>query len=217
MAEAKKNPKACVTGKVRASYVNVFKPRLNSESGKMEYGMELLISKKDTVTMDRLKAIAFAAIDEKFKEKPSVAKIFKQGWNKLIETGKHQIDSDENIYMPLRDGDTDRSEDENGEKVLTKTLRPEVAGCYLVRCKAYEDSKPGIVDANRDDVIDATAFASGDYCRAALASYAFETKGNRGVSFWLNGVQVVEKGEPLGSGPRDAKQMFDEFEEEDWN
>ena len=214
---AEKTSKNLVTGKCRASYVNVFATRLNKESGKNEYGLELLIPKKDDATIAKIRTAAFAAMDEKFKDKPGVAKLFKTGFDKLVSTGKHGIDADENIYMPLRDGDTDRSEGADGEKVLTKTLRPEVAGHYMLRVKAYEDSKPGVIDINKDDILDKTEFVSGDYCRAAIAASAFETKGNRGCSFWLNGVQVVGKGDPLGSGPRDAKEMFDEFEEKDWD
>jgi hypothetical protein len=40
-----------ITGTVRGSYVNVFRPRTNDLSGKEEYSMMLLIPKQDKTTV----------------------------------------------------------------------------------------------------------------------------------------------------------------------
>ena len=42
------------TGKVRASYANVFKPRMNDLKGKLEYSLDVIIPKSDTGTIDRI-------------------------------------------------------------------------------------------------------------------------------------------------------------------
>ena len=55
-----------VTGEVRASYVNVFKPRMNDLSGKDEYSMTLLIPKSDKKTIADLKAAGAAAKEVKW-------------------------------------------------------------------------------------------------------------------------------------------------------
>lgn len=79
------------TGKVRLSFVNVFEPREDLQ-GRMKYSTGVLISKKDTKTINRLQT-AFKQLlnDPKTKEKFG---------------GKMN-----NVDLPLRDGD-DKSETE---------------------------------------------------------------------------------------------------------
>ena len=44
----------------------------------------------------------------------------------------------------------------------------------------------------------ANDFVSGDYGRVSVTAWAYDTAGNTGVSFWLNNIQLLEKGESLG-------------------
>jgi len=93
------------------------------------------------------------------------------------------------IRLPLRDGD---AEDKG----------PEYKGHYFLNVKAKEDRKPGVVDRNVQPVLDAGEFRSGDYCLVSMNSFAYDQAGNRGVSFGLNNVQVLEKGDPLSAQSR---------------
>lgn len=52
---------------------------------------------------------------------------------------------------------------------------------------------------------------SGDYIRASLNLYPFNTNGNKGIAVGLNNIQLVEKGEPLG-GASAAEDDFDELD-----
>jgi hypothetical protein len=100
-----------------------------------------------------------------------------------------------NVRNPLRDGD---SEDDLPESASVGDAP--YAGNYFVNVKS--NSKPGIVDKSMNEVIDESEFMSGDYARVSLGSYAYDQKGNRGVSFGLNNIQVLAKGEPLGGATR---------------
>ena len=64
------------------------------------------------------------------------------------------------------------------------------------------DQRPGIVDADRQLLIEADDFISGDYGRVSMNGYAYEQKGNRGVGFGWNNAQFLRKGEPLGGRAR---------------
>ncbi len=221
MAEAKKTApskeRSFVTGRARCAYLNVFTTRKNESSGEDEYSVELLIPKTDTRTIGKIKAAMKAAMEEKFSGKKAVVNMFLEGMETFFKTGKHGIDADENLYFPIRDGDKDRSENDEGEKVLTKTLRPEVAGMYMVRAKSQADKQPEVLDTDGEEITNANSFVSGDYARAALNCSGFEVKGNRGCSFWLNGLEFRSKGEPLGGSGKSAKKRFEEeeFEDED--
>jgi hypothetical protein len=185
----------------------------------MEYGCEMLIPKDDTETLDKIRAAMKAAMVQKFGEKKQfVVDTFLTGMKEFFKTGRTGFTDDDDLYFAVRDGDLEKTEGEDGKKVLLKTVRPEVAGHYLLRCKAKENNAPDVIDREREDVMDKTAFVSGDYGRLMLNCAAFETKGNRGCSFWLNGVQVWKKGEPLGSGKVSAKKAFnDDFEDASWD
>lgn len=182
-----------VTGKVRCSYVSVFKPRQNPNSGDMEFSMELMIPKTDTKTVAAIQKAIKAAVAFKFpKGKPNP---------KVKDWYEPLIDADEEIVL-----DADQN-----EVPMTKK-RPETKGCYLLRVKNKE-AVP-VVDAQKQPVIVESEFVSGDYARASINVHPFDTGKNAGTTFYLNAVQVVAKGEPLGGGV-DVDAEFDEWDEED--
>lgn len=174
-----------VTGKVRASYVNVFQTKYNDLKGKDEYSMQLLIPKSDKETVKRIKEAIQDSVKKKWGEKPP-----------------------KSLKFTFRDGD---KEEDLAEDV--KVGDEPYAGHYFMNVSSKD--KPGVVDRRTNPIIEPTDFQSGDYCMVSLNSYAFDTKGNKGVSFGLMNIQVVEKGEPLGnrSRPEDDFKAFEDEEE----
>lgn len=81
-----------VTGKVRFSYVNIFKSRAFQADQDAKFSICLLIPKEDKATLKKIKA----AIDEAIQEGISTK------WN-----GKKPA----NIKLPLRDGDEERADE----------------------------------------------------------------------------------------------------------
>lgn len=98
----------------------------------------------------------------------------------------------------LRDGDVDGDLDKN----------PEYAGNMFMNVSSK--TKPGIVDANLQPVMDAGEVYSGVYARVSINAFPFSAQGNKGVSFGLNNVMVLGKGDPLAGGTR-AEDDFKEF------
>ena len=70
------------------------------------------------------------------------------------------------------------------------------ANAYFLN--ANSTTKPGIVDANSQPIIDTSELYSGIYGRASVNFYAFNSNGNRGVACGLNALQKLRDGEPLG-------------------
>jgi len=169
--------KKVVTGKVRGSYVNVFRPRVNDMNGKEEYSMAILIPKEDKETIAKINAAVGEAVKEKFGGKKPA-----------------------NLRHPLRDGDDERPDDEN------------YAGAFFMNIKSQ--NKPGIIDKQRQEVLDVDEFVSGDYCRVSMNAYAYDVNGNRGVAFGLGNIQVLAKGEPL-SGRARATDEFGSWDDDD--
>ena len=83
---------------------------------------------------------------------------------------------------------------------------PEAKGHWVINVSAND--KPGIVDENLQPMME--KINSGDYVRADLGGFWFETSGNKGVSFGINNVQFLERGERI-DGRQDAATAFAEF------
>ena len=81
-----------ITGKVRFSYVNIFKSRAFQAGQDAKYSVCLLIPKEDKATIKKIKAAIDAAVQDGISSK----------WG-----GKKPA----NLKLPLRDGDVDRPED----------------------------------------------------------------------------------------------------------
>lgn len=169
--------KKVVTGKVRFAYFNGFKARLNDLSGKTEFSTQILIPKTETATVAALKAAVAEALADKFNGKRPPG-----------------------ARNPIKDGDAPVADG-------SKELGEEYAGCWYISAKCSEDRAPQIVDADGQDILTSNEFGSGDWGRVSVTAFGYDQKVNKGVSFWLNNIQFLEKGEPL-SGRSNAADDF---------
>ena len=180
------NPMKVVTGPdTRWSYANVWEPK-SINGGTPKYSVSLIIPKSDTKTVVKIKAAIEAA--------------YHAGEAKLRGTGK-SVPALSVLKTPLRDGDTERPDS------------PEYAGCYFVN--ANSATAPGIVDADRQEIIDRSEVYSGVYGRASINFYAFNSNGNKGIACGLNNLQKIRDGAPLG-GKRRAADDFATDEDDDF-
>lgn len=96
---------------------------------------------------------------------------------------------------------------------LNEELDNPVAGipddAIVMTFSANEDRRPGVVDANLQDIIHESECYSGAWYRAQVRAFAYEAKGNKGVSFGLQNVQKLRNDDPLGSGNIPASKAFD--------
>lgn len=175
-----------ITGvNTRWSYANVWEPKA-MEGGKPKFSVSLIIPKSDTVTVGKIKA----AIDEAYRD----------GQSKLKGNGK-SVPALSTLRTPLRDGDLERPDD------------PAYANAYFVN--ANSTTAPGVVDANRNEILDKSEVYSGCYGRASISFYAFNANGNKGIACGLNNLQKIKDGEPLG-GRASAESDFATEEDEDF-
>ncbi len=180
-----KNPTKVVTGPhTRFSYANVWEPK-SINGGTPKYSVSLIIPKSDTATVAKIKAAIKAAYEE--------------GESKLKGNGK-VVPALDTIKTPLRDGDRERPGDEA------------YAGCYFIN--ANSATAPGIVDIDRNPILNRSEVYSGVYGRASINFYAFNSNGNKGIACGLNHLMKVSDGEPLGGKSR-AEDDFANLDDDD--
>ena len=120
------------------------------------------------------------------------------------EAGKAKFDGrvPKVLKSIIHDGDEEADLDKN----------PEYEGCWYMSVSSK--TRPGIVDKDVQPIMDSTEVYSGCYARVSINAFAYNTSGNKGVSFGLNHVQKLADGEPLGGMTR-AEYEFDAVEDED--
>ena len=144
------NPMKVITGPTtRWSYANVWEPK-SINGGTPKYSVSLIIPKSDKVTVEKIKKAIQTAYEE--------------GQSKLKGNGK-SVPSLSVIKTPLRDGDLERPDDEA------------YANSYFIN--ANSATAPGIVDADRNTIIDRSEVYSGVYGRASINLYAFNSNGTK--------------------------------------
>ena len=181
-----KNPTKVITGvNTRWSYANVWDPK-SINGGAPKYSVSLIIPKSDTQTIEKIEAAIKAAYEE--------------GQSKLKGNGK-SVPSLSVLKTPLRDGDLERPDDEAYKD------------SYFIN--ANSPSAPGIVDADRQPIIDRSEVYSGVYGRASINFYAYNANGNKGIACGLNNLQKIRDGEPLG-GKASAESDFATEDDDDF-
>jgi hypothetical protein len=156
----------------RWSYCNAWEAK-SINGGTPKFSVSLIIPKTDTKTVGKIKAAIAAAYEE--------------GSAKLKGNGK-TVPPLAALKTPLRDGDAERPDDEA------------YANAYFVN--ANSGTALGVVDADRQPIIDRSEVYSGVYGRASINFYAFNSNGNKGVACGLNNLQKIRDGEPLGGKSR---------------
>ena len=183
---AVKNPTKVITGpKTVMSYLNVNEPKVPLGGGTPKYSVSLIIPKSDTVTIAKIRAAIQAAYSE--------------GESKLKGSSKF-VPALEDLKTPLRDGDKDRKGDDAYKD------------SYFVN--ANSTTKPGVVDADRQPILETSELYSGIIGRASINFYAFNSNGNRGIACGLNNIQKLSDGTPLGGHSR-AEDDFADLDDDD--
>ena len=157
-------------GEVRFSYANVFEPRANN-NGDPKYSCAILIPKNNT---DALKLVqdAIAAAQE-------IGKTSRWG-GRIPKPCK----------IPLRDGDTERDDDN-------------YAGHWFINASASAKAKPAVKIMDGGiiaDALDHEDFYSGCYGAAVINFYPYDSNGNKGIGAGLNVVLKTRDGEKLSGG-----------------
>ena len=108
------------------------------------------------------------------------------------------------LKQPLKDGDGMLNK--KGEQ------RPETKGMFVIN--ASSKTKPGLVDASRQPILDNSPIYSGCYCRCQLVFAPYNLAASKGIGCYLNNVQFIKDGPNLG-GKDSAEEAFDAYEEDD--
>ncbi len=159
---------AITTGKVRASYVNIFQPKVPQSGGDPKYSVTLLIPKNDTATINGIYAEM-----EKAKQE-GAQKVFGGNIPPMCK-------------IPIYDGD--------GVRPSGEAFGEECRGHLVMTASAK--LQPSIVGLNMENIINPAEVYSGCYIRVNINFFAYNTNGNKGIGCGLNAVQKVEDGEPL--------------------
>lgn len=179
------NPMKVITGKdTRWSYANVWEAK-SINGGTPKFSVSLIITKSDTVTVQKIKAAIQVAYEE--------------GQAKLKGNGR-SVPPLTAIKTPLRDGDTERPDD------------PAYANSYFIN--ANSATAPGIVDADCNPILTRSEVYSGVYGRASINFYAFNSNGNKGIACGLNNLQKIRDGEPLGGKSSAASDFATDVDED---
>ena len=122
--------------------------------------------------LSKLKAAAIAAAREKWGDKA----------DDMVRKGLAK--------MPFLKGDDPKFLDKAGYGDGTVFIRP------------TSKEKPGVVNRRVEPILDKAEIYPGCYVLASVRAFAYDTNGNRGVSFGLQNVQKVRDGDPLGGRSR---------------
>lgn len=175
--------KKIVTPVFRVSFPAVFEPS-SYQGGPEKYSVTAVFEPETFNDADKKRFAEMQALaDDAAKD------FFKKPLDKLPA----------NYKRPLRDGA--EKEDLQG------------FGAGTTFCNISSKMRPGVVDQNRDPIVDSEDFYPGCYARATVSAYAYDNVG-KGVAFGLQNLIKVKDGERLDSRT-DAADDFADLGEED--
>ena len=170
------------TGKIRISYAGQLYEAKPNDKGALKFGCTLLVPKSDKVTYDALCAAAEAV---KRTKVPGKDDAFYKAAPRTIHDG---------------DGTKPSTGDAYG---------PECKGHWVIAVSSNE--KPGVVSLDSGFNPAADKINSGDYAKVSLNAFWFDTGTNKGVTFGLNNVLFMERGERIDGRTSAVDDFADEI------
>lgn len=170
------------TGRVRLSYVHLYKPYAPSQGQEEKFSVTVLVPKSDVDTMGRINT----AIEEAKKRG------IQDKWNGQCPPI---------VPTPVYDGDGVRPSD-------GMEFGPECKGHYVFTASAKADYPPEVVDKQGNPIINQSEVYSGMYGRVNVTFFPYSFGGKKGIGCGLGPVQKLEDGEVLGGGRVSATQAF---------
>jgi hypothetical protein len=143
-----------------------------------------------SILIDKKDKKTLSAVDKCIKAAIDQGKVSKPGWKGKIPA---------KLDLPLHDGDIERPDNE------------EYAGMMYLTPKS--STKPGVVDKDRNPIIEQDQFYSGCYGYVSINFFPYDTM-NNGVGCGLNNIMKVKDGEPLG-GRQSADEDFKSVDADD--
>lgn len=171
------------TGKVRLSYVHLFKPCAFSAGSEEKFSVTILLPKSDTATKARIDA----AIEEA-KRLGAADK-----WNGVVPPI---------LATPVYDGDGTRPSD-------GLPFGDECKGHWVFTASSKADYPPEVVDANMNPIIDQSQVYSGIYAKVCVTFFPYLFGGaKKGIGCALGPVMKVADGPALGGERLSAAEAF---------
>lgn len=174
--------KSAITPEFRVSYPAMFTAKKNELSGKDEFSCVALFSAKTDLSV--LRKLAEEVINEK--------------WPNANKRPK--------LRTPFRDQAEREKTNDDGSKYLPDGYE---RGGIFINLKST--TKPGLIGRDKKPITEETEFYAGCYARASITCFAYEKKGNAGISFGLSNVQKLRDGNPI-SGRARAEDEFEALE-----
>lgn len=170
------------TGKVRLSFVHLFKPYAFTPGQEEKFSCTVLVPKTDTDTMARINAAIEAAKAKGVSDK----------WGGVQPPV---------IPTPVHDGDGVKPSD-------GMPFGPECKGHWVFTASAKADYPPEIVDLQGNPIINQSEIYSGVYARVNVTFFPYAFGGKKGIGCGLGPVQKYADGEALGGSAPSASQAF---------
>ena len=177
----------------RMAFCNLIVPKLNTQSGKLEYGCNMLFDKSRAAEIIPFRKAAVAALEKKWgvQDKWPTPTLRKMDFRTYLSPGKDG--------WPIRDGDLMEYDG--------------FANMISIGIKSHDPIT--VVDANRVAITDKRLCCSGMEARAIVKAAAYDSNGNKGVSFWISGFQVCRDDGTRFGGQVNPNVAFDDFEDPD--
>jgi hypothetical protein len=173
------NSNVVKTPEFRANYPVLFKPRKNDLNGKEEFSILALFPKNADFTV--LKEAAKKACEKKW--------------------GKNKADWPEGLRTPFRD------QRELAKTVDGKKVQPEGTEAGAIFMNFRTKDAPTVVNAQVVAISDPAEIYSGMWGCAAVAPSAYDARGNKGVTFYLQMFQKTRDDKTLAGRPK-PEEMF---------
>lgn len=141
------------------------------------------------------------------KSDKATIKKLRRAQQAALENGKSRVFGGK---IPKTWHDTIRDGDEDADL----EVNPEYEGCLFFSVSSK--TRPGLVDRNVEPIVDQEELYSGVFARVSIRAFAYNTQGNRGVSFGLNHVQKVADGQHMG-GRTSAESDFEPLDDDEYD